>query len=107
MPMHDKYANQSCSGVMLHVVDAQAYRPVATGIAAIKACRELGGDHFAWRTHAYEFVQDIPAFDLLCGTDRIRRGIEAGAPLTSLLQGFDADTANFMKLRKPYLLYDD
>jgi uncharacterized protein YbbC (DUF1343 family) len=105
--MFDKYANQSCSGAMLHVVDSQAFRPVATGIAAVKACRELGGDHFAWRTQAYEFVQDIPAFDLLCGTDRIRRGLETGATLPSLLQGFESDSAEFARSRKPFLLYDD
>lgn len=106
-PMFDKYANQSCGGVMMHVVDPQAFRPVATGIAAVKACRELGGQHFAWRTSAYEFVQDIPAFDLLCGTDRMRRGIEAGDSLSVLLSGFENDMANFHKLRKPYLMYDD
>lgn len=104
-PTFDKYTGVSCSGAFIHVVDRRAFRPLRTGIAVFQACHELGGKDFAWRKDAYEFVDQIPAFDLLCGTDQVRKGIEAGAPLAKLLEGFDAQAQQFERTRQKYLLY--
>ncbi len=104
-PTFDKYQGVSCSGAMIHVTDRRAFRPLLTGIAIFAACHELGGGQFAWRTDAYEFVDQIPAFDLLCGTDQVRRGIEAGAPLARLVEGFDAEAQQFDRTRQKYLHY--
>jgi uncharacterized protein YbbC (DUF1343 family) len=104
-PTFDKHQGISCSGAMMHVVDRRAFRPLRTGIAIFQACYELGGKDFAWRTDAYEFVDQIPAFDLLCGTDQVRKGIEAGAPLAKLIEGFDAQAQQFERTRQKYLLY--
>jgi uncharacterized protein YbbC (DUF1343 family) len=104
-PTFDKWQGQSCGGAFIHVTDRERFRPVLTGIAVIKVCRELGGDAFAWRTDAYEFVDDVPAFDLLCGTDQVRKGLEAGWPLDRLVEGFDADVRSFEPLRERYALY--
>jgi len=65
----------------------------------------LGGEQFRWRTDAYEFVTDVPAFDLLCGTDRVRIGIERGRPLAELLEGFESDHQPFMENKAGYELY--
>ena len=105
-PTFDKHRGISCQGAMIHVTDRAAFCPLRTGIAIFKAVREVGGDAFAWRTHAYEFVDQIPAFDLLCGTDQVRLGIDAGWPLDRLVEGFDAQAAAFDWKRRPYLLYD-
>lgn len=105
-PTFDKYKGQSCSGAMIHVTDRRAFLPLRTAIAIVKVCRELGGDRFAWRKDAYEFVEDIPAFDLLCGTDQVRIGLEAGRPLDRLTEGFAADEERFREKRARYLLYE-
>ncbi|GMU62868.1 MAG: hypothetical protein AMXMBFR34_46310 [Myxococcaceae bacterium] len=104
-PTFDKWTGRSCGGAFIHVTDRQIFRPVLTGIAVFKVCRELGGDAFAWRADAYEFVEDVPAFDLLCGTDQVRKGLEAGWPLEKLVEGFDADLRSFEPLRERYALY--
>ncbi len=104
-PTFDKHKGVSCSGAMMHVTDRQAFRPLLTGIAIVKAARELGGDAFAWRKDAYEFVEDIPAFDLLCGTDQVRRGIDSGAPLPRLVEGFDEQARRFQATRAKHALY--
>jgi len=104
-PTFDKHPGVSCSGAFIHVVDRQSFLPLLTGIAIMQAAHDLGGDAFAWRADAYEFVEDVPAFDLLCGTDQVRRGIEAGWPLRKLVEGFEAQAARFVEKRKPYLLY--
>jgi uncharacterized protein YbbC (DUF1343 family) len=105
-PTFDKFRGQSCEGTFLHVTDREAFLPLRTGIAVVQACRQLGGRHFAWRPEAYEFVEDVPAFDLLCGTDQVRLGIEAGRPLEALLAGFDDERRTFLEARGRYALYE-
>lgn len=105
VPSFDKHAGKACRGAMIHVTDRQAFRPLLTGIAVVRAARRLSGSRFQWRTEPYEFVADIPAFDLLCGTDRIRRGIEADWSITRLVEGFEAQAAAFLAKRAPYELY--
>lgn len=104
-PTFDKYKGESCNGAFIHVTDRDAFRPLLTGIAIFKIAHDLGGKNFQWRADAYEFVEDIPAFDLLCGTDQVRKGIEAGKSLGELVAGFDEQAQSFKPRRQPYLLY--
>ena len=104
-PTFDKWKGQSCEGAFIHVTDPRSFLPLKTGVAVFKVCRELGGDDFAWRADAYEFVEDVPAFDLLCGTDQVRLGLEAGLPLDALFEGFAAQLSAFEPLRRRYALY--
>ncbi len=106
-PTFDKYKGQSCNGLFIHVTDRRSFLPLRTGIAIFQALYEVGKGHFAWREDAYEFVEDVPAFDLLCGTDQVRRGIEAGWPLERLVEGFEEQTREFAQRRRRHLLYAD
>jgi len=105
-PTFDKHKGVSCGGAMIHVVDRAVFRPLLTGIAIFKTAHDLGGKNFQWRKDAYEFVEDIPAFDLLCGTDQVRKGIEAGDSLTRLMTGFDQQLSEFLPRRSRHLIYD-
>jgi uncharacterized protein YbbC (DUF1343 family) len=110
-PTFQKHAGRACGGVQLHVVDPVAFRPYRTGVAFLAACRELdragGGDGFRWRRKAYEFVEDIPAIDLLCGGPAVREGIDAGLPLADLVATWTADEARQREEREAWLLYRD
>ena len=100
-PTFDKHRGVSCCG-RLHPRDRprRRFQPLLTGIAVLQMARELGGENFAWRADAYEFVEDVPAFDLLCGSDQVRRGIEEGWPLSRLVEGFEAQSERFQKKRQ-------
>lgn len=104
-PTFDKYRGQSCNGLFIHVTHREAFLPLRTGIAIFQALREVGEGHFGWREDAYEFVEDVPAFDLLCGTDQVRRGIEAGWGLERLMEGFEEQARTFAQRRERHLLY--
>lgn len=106
-PTFDKHRGASCEGAFIHVTDREAFRPLLTGVAVFSTCHALGRGKFQWRADAYEFVEDVPAFDLLCGTDQVRLGIEAGKPLPALVEGFDAQRDSFLSVRSRYLLYLD
>lgn len=80
-PTFHKHAKQACGGVQIHVLDARAFRPVATYVALIALAHHASPDSFRFRTEKYEFIDTIPAFDLLTGSadarERILRGEDA------------------------------
>jgi len=104
-PTFDKYRGESCNGAFIHVTDRAAFQSLRTGIAIFQALHDIAPGKFDWRADAYEFVEDVPAFDLLCGTDQVRRGIEEGWSLDRLMEGFSAQTERFAGHRRVYLLY--
>ena len=94
-----------CGGIQWHVTDPRAFSPLLAGVAFVKACRDLNPDAFSWRTRAYEFVDKIPAIDLLCGSDQVRRGIDAGALLADLQATWAKDQSEFERSRLELFLY--
>jgi len=105
VPTWDKHAGQRCHGVELQVRDAEAFRPFRTGVACVLQARAQAPRAFRWRTAPYEFVEDVPAFDLLCGSSRERQGIEAGASLRELARAWAPEERAFARRRTPYLGY--
>jgi uncharacterized protein YbbC (DUF1343 family) len=85
-PGFQKWAGQVCQGLQVHVLDRRAAPVYELGLAVVWAARRCFPEAFAWREKAYEFVDDIPAIDLLCGTDRVRRAIDAGMGFDSVLE---------------------
>ena len=77
IPTFHKHAGQVCAGVQIHATDPSRFRPVATYVAMIALIRQQDPDSFAFRTERYEFVDDIPAFDLLSGSPQAREAMEA------------------------------
>ncbi len=104
-PQFQKHAKTACGGVQLHVSDALAFRSYRTGVAVLKCARDQAPEKFRWREKAYEFVDQIPAIDLLAGTAKLREGIEAGASLDDLTARWPRDEGMFTDERSAYLLY--
>ena len=106
-PTFDKHARQRCHGAELFVVDREAFRPFRTGIACVAAARAAAPGEFRWRTERYEFVEGIPAFDLLAGSARERRAIEERTPLRDLASAWGPEERAFRRRRRRHLLYDE
>jgi uncharacterized protein YbbC (DUF1343 family) len=104
-PTFHKHGGQVCGGVQLHVTDRDAFRPVRTSLALLGEMRALSGDRFGWRTEPYEFVADRLAIDLLFGSDRERKELEAGMSADRVARAWEAEEEGFRQRRKPYLLY--
>jgi uncharacterized protein YbbC (DUF1343 family) len=77
-PTFEKHAGKRCSGVMIHVTNAELFRPVATYLRLIAHARAQAPDAFEFRTSPYEFETTIPAFDLLTGSSAARDAIVMG-----------------------------
>ncbi len=79
-PTFHKHAGRVCGGVQIHVLEPRAFRPFATYLALIALAHHQHPEDLAFRTERYEFIDHIPAFDLLTGSaearERILRGDE-------------------------------
>jgi uncharacterized protein YbbC (DUF1343 family) len=104
-PTWDKHRGARCQGVQIHIWDRRALEPVRLGVACIVHARAQDPANFAWRTEKYEFVETIPAIDLLAGSDSFRRAVEAGKSVDALCEPWEAECAEFVSKRSSYLLY--
>ena len=77
-PMFHKHAQKVCGGVQIHVTDAATFRPYATYLALVALAHHAHREEFRFRTEKYEFVDTIPAFDLLTGRAEARERIVNG-----------------------------
>jgi uncharacterized protein YbbC (DUF1343 family) len=105
-PTFQKHAGQDCGGVQIHVLDRFAFQPVRTSLALLAVMREMSGPKFAWRTETYEFVREPIAIDLLFGSDRERKHLEAGKPWRELTSLWEKEEAAFAHRRHTMFLYD-
>ncbi len=85
-PTFDKYANEVCHGVMIHVTDPTIFRPVATYVALIALTRAQAEESFQFLTQGYEFESTRLAFDLLTGSCQAREAILQGARVADVVQ---------------------
>jgi uncharacterized protein YbbC (DUF1343 family) len=85
-PSFDKHAGQLCHGVVIHVTDPASFRPVTTYLTLLALARQQAPEAFEFRTHTYEFETDIPAFDLLTGSDAARKALLSGASAEALVE---------------------
>ena len=107
VPTFDKHRGERCHGVELAVFDREAFRPFRTAVSCVAAARRLAPEHFRWRTDPYEFVEGVPAFDLLCGSAREREGIERGASVRELARAWASEERAFAARRRRFLRYRD
>ncbi len=77
-PTFHKHAKQACGGVQIHVTCRASFRPVATYVALCALAHHASPRDFRFRTERYEFVDHIPAFDLLTGSAEARERITSG-----------------------------
>jgi uncharacterized protein YbbC (DUF1343 family) len=105
IPTFQKHAGVLCGGVQLHVLDRLSFRPVITGVALIKAVRDLYPKDFQWQEPPYEYVNDRLPFDVITGTTQLRRQIESGASIEEIAKSWDEGENDFSVRRAPYLLY--
>lgn len=105
-PMFDKHAGQTCGGAQMRVTDPGAFRSFETGLRIIEAARRLAPRPFRWRTEPYEF-DPRPAIDLLTGSARFRRMVDAGEDLSGEIARNDREARAFSERGAPHRIYPD
>jgi uncharacterized protein YbbC (DUF1343 family) len=104
-PTFHKWAGRLCGGVQIHVTNRATFKPFLAGLAEIAVACRLSRRAFRWKRPPYEFEARRLPIDILCGTDTIRRQLEAGRPLSAVEESWRDDLARWQRRRRPFLLY--
>jgi uncharacterized protein YbbC (DUF1343 family) len=105
LPTFQKHMGKTCGGVFVHILDREAFEPVITGLAMVKTVIDLYQDEFEWKIPPYEYVFDRNPFDVIAGTDKIKKMIEDGSSVKDIKLSWQKDVEDFEKLREQYFLY--
>jgi len=101
-PAYLRYRDERCGGVQLHVTDRDAFRPVETGLHLLRTLMDLQPDGFAFNEPTYE---ERRHFDLLAGTDRLRRSLTEGATVDDIVASWAPGITRFRDDCDSILLY--
>ncbi len=105
-PTFQKHARVTCGGVQIHVLDRLQFKPVITGLAVIKTCYDMYREHFRWKEPPYEYVFDKNPFDVISGTDALRKALERGDSLEEIERSWHTGLEAFSREREHFLLYE-
>lgn len=106
-PTFHKWAGEICRGFQLHVTDRETFKPYYTTLALLCAIREIYPEQFAWRRPPYEYETERLPIDLLTGDMAIRSGLDECMSAAELEASWQKDLAEFMEIRREYLLYPE
>ena len=104
-PTFQKHEGVLCHGVQVHVFDRRPFPAFLAYLLLVHHARRQDPERFAWRDPPYEYEHVRLPFDILCGTDRVRKAIEAGVSPKRLAAGWRRELLPFRKRRAKYLLY--
>ena len=98
-PTFNKHAGRICGGVQIHVVDRKKFHTTLTGAAILKALRRLDPG-FRWKKPPYEYETKKWPIDILSGSGRLRKMIDADRPLREFKEWFESDARRFQARRR-------
>ncbi|MEX2270588.1 MAG: DUF1343 domain-containing protein [Vicinamibacterales bacterium] len=104
-PTFHKHANVLCGGCQIHVTRRASFRSVETGVALVMAFRDANPAAFAWREPPYEYEYTLLPIDILYGSDKLRKGMDARRTARDIAAEWTESVAAFNAVRSDYLLY--
>ncbi len=93
--VNPKYNGDICFGVQLKVIDREKYNPLKTAINLLNVVQDMYPDKFEMKEY----------FDLLWGTDQVRKDILNGLGTEEIISKWQKDLETFKEVRNNYLLY--
>jgi uncharacterized protein YbbC (DUF1343 family) len=104
-PTASKYAGQLCQGMMLHVLDEQRFRPVATGLHLLSTIMKEHPAQFQWLPYpTADSGAGYGHFDRLIGQLWVREALEKGGGRDESIAQW-TDVGKWTARVEPYLLY--
>jgi uncharacterized protein YbbC (DUF1343 family) len=105
IPKFQKHGGKVCGGLQIHVTNRQQLRSFELALVMIATLKKLYPKDFAWRSDEYEFVSNVPAIDLLYGSEKYRNCVDKNGNLQELFAKHKEFEKDFLEERKKFLLY--
>jgi uncharacterized protein YbbC (DUF1343 family) len=104
-PAFQKWQEQECGGVFLHVLDDGTFRPYRTAVVLLGCVLQLWPEAFRWLSPPYEYETEKMPIDILSGGCDLRERLEEGlaAPVLERLTALDEE--EWWSDVQPHLLY--
>lgn len=103
MPTSGKWANQTCQGFQIHVIDPELVTSFFLAVATIRASIEMAENSFKWKEPPYEYEYHRTPMELIIGSSSFKKHFEFFDPNDSFwTEGLE----NSIKLFSSHLLYD-
>jgi len=104
-PTFHKHAQRLSGGCQIHVTDRRTFPSMRAAVEMLDEFHREAPAQTLWRDPPYEYEHVKPPIDILYGSDRLRRGIDAGESPASIMAGWRRDEDAFRTLRQKFLLY--
>lgn len=102
-PTFSKHKSKECGGVQVMITDRDKVNSIQSGLALLKAFFDLYPEHT-------EFI--LPEnknhrvfFDLLMGTDQVRKGLVNNIDINKITKNWHKETEEFKEITRDYILY--
>ncbi len=105
LPTFQKWKDQLCGGIQIHVTDRDRFNAFKVGLALLNKIYEQYPKDFQWKKPPYEYEFEHMPIDLIAGTDALRKSMESGRGILEFERSADEELAQFKRLRRNYLLY--
>jgi uncharacterized protein YbbC (DUF1343 family) len=103
IPTFNKWKDELCRGIQIHVTDRAHFLPFEIALAIVKYSQELHPDSFRWSAPPYEYEEKKLPFDIIAGTDRLRKMMNK--ELKDICLSWQKDLEDFKSMREKYLFY--
>jgi uncharacterized protein YbbC (DUF1343 family) len=103
IPTFNKWKDELCRGIQIHVTDRAYFLPFEIALAIVKYSRELHPDSFRWSAPPYEYEENKLPFNIIAGTDRLRKMMNK--ELKDICLSWQKELTEFKIMREKYLLY--
>lgn len=99
-PMCSKHQGEHCGGLQVHVTDREVYQPVRTAVELVALLLKLYPRQFE-----FTFSGSRLYFDVLCGTDSVRKALQDGVSPADIAASWEQGLGQFEEEIQPALLY--
>lgn len=104
-PTFDKWKDMDCYGVFVHITNPWKFLSVKSALEIIITIASLNQQEFKFTDPPYEYEQQLKPFDILVGTDNVRKDIENGLSYDQIEKRWKDDIQAYRKRIEPVLLY--
>lgn len=104
-PMFNKHKGKICGGIEIAVFDRDKFNSVRFYLFLISIVLRLYPEFFKWRCNTYEYRDDIPAFDMLIGSDTVRKNLEKGEEVDIIIAEWTNYENKYFSEIKKIMLY--
>jgi uncharacterized protein YbbC (DUF1343 family) len=107
IPTFNKYANELCEGIQIHVTEPSEYKPVQTALHIFDALMNISGSgHLKFNLPPYEYEEVLMPFDILSGDNKMRLCLENRLPVEIETERWIDEIAGFLNEFETIRLYD-